>query len=112
MKYTQSFSIAAVATLLFNTLHAQLVVSVHAMKIKHLLVLAVLWFASQAGAQLLVTVSPPKVAGQKVVTPLAMKNSFNVNIQSARAAVFLLDDQGKMVGQGTRWVIGGGKDKA
>ena len=33
------------------------------------------------------------------------------NIQSVRAAVFLLNDQGKVVGQSTSWIIGGSKDK-
>ena len=32
-------------------------------------------------------------------------------VESAQAVVFLLDEQGKMVGQGTRWVIGGSQDK-
>ncbi len=64
-----------------------------------------------ASAQLAVTVSPVKVTGQKAVVPLAMKNSFSEKVESARAVVFLLDDQGKMVGQSTKWVIGGGRDK-
>ena len=64
-----------------------------------------------ASAQLAVTVSPPKVAGQKAIVPLAMRNGFSERIESARAVVFLLDEQGKMVGQGTRWVIGGSTDK-
>jgi len=40
-----------------------------------------------------------------------MRNGFSEQIDSARAVVFLLDDRGKMVGQGTRWVIGGNNDK-
>lgn len=63
-------------------------------------------------AQLAVTVSPPKVAGQKAVVPLATRNGFAERIESARAVVFLLDEQGKMVGQPTtRWVIGGSEGK-
>ncbi len=64
-----------------------------------------------AHAQLAVTVFPPKVTGQKAVVPLAMRNGFSEKIESARAVVFLLDEQGKMVGQGTRWIIGGSQDK-
>ena len=64
-----------------------------------------------AAAQLAVTVSPPKVVGQKAVVPLAMKNDFTEKVESARAVVFLLDEQGKMVGQSTKWVIGGSQDK-
>ena len=62
-------------------------------------------------AQLAVTVSPVKVTGQKAVVPLAFKNNFIESVESARAVVFLLDDQGKMVGQTTKWVIGGTKDR-
>lgn len=57
-------------------------------------------------AQLVVRVSPVKVVGQKAVVPLAMKNNFTNKIESARATVFLTDEHGKIVGQGTKWVIG------
>jgi hypothetical protein len=67
--------------------------------------------ATLAQAQLAVTVSPVKVAGQKAVVPLAMKNNLAEKIESARAVCFLTDEEGKMVGQGTRWVIGGSQDK-
>jgi hypothetical protein len=40
-----------------------------------------------------------------------MKNSFSSGIKSARAAVFVSDDQGTMIGQASRWVIGGTKDR-
>jgi len=63
-------------------------------------------------AQLTITVSPPKMVGQKAVVLLAMKNGLNEKVESARAAVFLLDEQGKMVGQATKWVIGGNQDKS
>lgn len=62
-------------------------------------------------AQLAVTVSPPKVTGQKAVVQLATKNNFTNTVESARAVCFLLDDQGKMVGQSTKWVIGGTRSK-
>ena len=64
-----------------------------------------------ATAELAVTVSPPKVTGSKAVVPLALKNNFAEKIESARAAVFLLDPQGKMIGNATKWVIGGTEDK-
>jgi hypothetical protein len=63
-----------------------------------------------AHAQLAVTVSPPKVTGQKIVVPLAMTNNLAEPVASARAVCFLLDEQGKLVGQAAKWVIGGGKD--
>jgi len=55
-----------------------------------------------APAQLAVAVSPPKVVGQNAVVSLAMKNGFAEKVDSARAVCFLLDDQGKMVGQGAK----------
>lgn len=73
-----------------------------------LLLLAVL----SASAQLAVTVSPVKLAGQKAVVPLAMQNNLSERVESARAVCFLLDEQGKAIGQPTtRWVIGGSADK-
>ena len=60
-----------------------------------------------ASAQLAVTVLPVKVNGQKAVVPLAMKNGCAERIESAKAVVFLFDEQGKMIGQATKWVIGG-----
>ena len=71
------------------------------------LILVLFLIALAATAQLTVAVSPPKVVGQKAVVSLAMKNGFAEKIESARAVCFLLDDQGKMVGQGAKWVIGG-----
>ena len=62
-------------------------------------------------AQLSVTVLPVKVTGQKAIVPLAMKNNLAEKVQSARAVVFLSDEQGKVVGQATKWVIGGSEDK-
>ena len=67
--------------------------------------------AVTAQAQLAVTVSPAKITGQKAVVPLAMTNNLAESVESARAICFLLDDQGKMVGQSTKWVIGGTKDR-
>lgn len=61
-------------------------------------------------AQLVVTVSPPKVIGQKSVVELNLKNELTNEVQSARAICVLLDQQGKMVGQSTKWVIGQNKN--
>lgn len=64
-----------------------------------------------AKAQLAVNVSTVKVTGSKAIVSLAMQNNFTEKIESARAVVFLLDEQGKMAGQATRWIIGGSEDK-
>jgi len=66
---------------------------------------------ASANAQLTVTVSLVKVAGQKAIVPLKMRNAFPEKIESARATAFLLDGQDKVVGQATQWVIGGTKDR-
>jgi hypothetical protein len=66
-------------------------------------------FAVQA--QLAVTVLPVKFTGQKADVLLVMTNNLADSVASARAVCFLLDDQGKMAGQTTKWVIGGTKDR-
>src|SRR2546427_659752 len=65
-----------------------------------------------ANAALVVTVDQPKISGSKAVVTLTMKNTLTEQIESARAAVFLLDEQGKMVVQSTKWVIGSGPNNA
>ena len=76
-----------------------------------ILIYFVLLCAVAMRAQLAVTVSPPKIVGQKAVVKVAMKNNSSDKVESARAVVFLLDNQGKMAGQSPRWVIGGTKDR-
>ena len=68
--------------------------------------------SSVAEAELVVKVSGPKTTGSKVLIKLELKNTFTEKIESARAVVFLLDEQGKMVGQSTKWVIGGTKERS
>ena len=58
-----------------------------------------------ASAQLAVTVSPPKIIGEKAVVKLTMENHFSEDIKFARAGCFLLDSQGEMIGQSAKWVI-------
>lgn len=59
-------------------------------------------------SQLVAIASQPSVTGEKTVVKLMMKNGLAEKIESARAAVFLQDDQGKVIGPPTtRWVIGG-----
>ena len=66
---------------------------------------------SRVFADLSVKVDLPKQIGKKVVLKMTMKNTFKEKLESARAQVFLMDNQGKVVGQAVRWVIGGTKDK-
>jgi hypothetical protein len=71
----------------------------------------ILLFPSLAMAQLAVTVSSPQILAQKAVITLKMRNGLAEKIESARAICFLLDDQGKMVGESAKWVIGGTKNR-
>jgi hypothetical protein len=67
--------------------------------------------ALTAQAQLAVTVSPPKIIAQKAIVSLVMTNNLAEPVESARALCFLLDEQGKMIGQSAKWVVGGTKDR-
>ncbi|HEV2331416.1 MAG TPA: hypothetical protein VGY56_21750 [Verrucomicrobiae bacterium] len=78
---------------------------------KYFFLIAILFHPFFASAQLAVTVTPPKVVGQKAVVQLKMRNNLTDKVESARAVVFLLDEQGRMVGQSTKWVIGGMKNR-
>lgn len=69
----------------------------------------ILLFSMTTRAELLVIASAPKSVGKKVVVKLKLMNSFPEKIESARAVAFLLDEKSKMVGQSTKWVIGGTK---
>lgn len=51
------------------------------------------------------------MVGQKAIVKLAIMNNFPDQMESARAVYFLMDDQGKMVGQSAKWVIGGTKGR-
>jgi hypothetical protein len=64
-----------------------------------------------ASAQLAVTVGPAKITASKAVVKLDMKNNFAEKVESAKAVCFLTDEQGKVVGQSSKWVIGGAKDR-
>jgi hypothetical protein len=74
-------------------------------------ILSVLFFSLCVAAhgQLAVTVSQPKITGQKTVVELSMINETTNAVKSARAICLLLDEQGKMIGQSTKWVIGHNK---
>lgn len=81
------------------------------MRSQLLIVLAAFFLNASAQAKLSVEVAEPKQTASKVVVKLTMKNQFAEKVESARATVFLMDAQGKVVGQATQWVIGGTKDR-
>ena|SRR5689334_829676 len=76
-----------------------------------LLVMLLLFGALTSDAKLVVRAETPTLTGKKSVVKLTMRNTFAAKIESARATVFLIDDQGKVVGRATQWVIGGKKDR-
>ena len=74
-------------------------------------ILGLLTTGDMARAALTLKVAEPKTYGQKTIVKMDLRNTFTNTIESARAVVFLLDDNGKVVGQETRWIIGGTKDR-
>jgi hypothetical protein len=71
------------------------------------IILAALAATVVAHAQLVVTVSPSKIAGQKTIVPLSLRNGLAEKVASACAVMFLLDSEGKVAGQASHWIIGG-----
>jgi len=74
-------------------------------------ILGLLTTGDMAQAALTLKVEEPKTHGQKTILKMDLRNTFTNRIESARVVVFLLDDNGKVVGQETRWIIGGTKDR-
>ena len=67
-------------------------------------------FTTVARATLTVQMDEPQWTGSKAIVKLSMRNTYTNSVVSARAAVFLLDEKGKIVGQKAAWVIGGTKE--
>jgi hypothetical protein len=67
--------------------------------------------AAFAHAGLTLKIADPKTYGHKTILKMELLNTFTNNIDSVRAAVFLLDENGKIVGQETRWIVGGTKER-
>ena len=75
-------------------------------------VVFILWSGTgMANGALVLKVGEPKTYGQKTIIKMELQNTFTNNIESVRAVVFLLDDNGKIVGQETRWIVGGTKER-
>lgn len=62
-------------------------------------------------AQLVVTVLQPQFIGQKAIVPLAITNNLSQKVESARALCFLINNQGKIVGESAKWVVGGAQNR-
>jgi hypothetical protein len=73
--------------------------------------LAFILTAMTAQGALVLKLQKPETYGQRTILKMELQNNFKNSIESARATAFLLDDQGKVVGQETRWILGGAKDR-
>jgi hypothetical protein len=73
---------------------------------KVLIIIPLLLIGFVLHAQLAVEVLPVKVGTQKAIVPLKFENHLPNSVDAARAVCFLLDANGKVVAQATRWVIG------
>ena len=82
----------------------------HSINVSYLILGLLLWIGN-AHAVLLLKVVGAKTYSQKTIVKIELQNTFTNAIESARAVVFLLDDKGQVVGQETRWIIGGAKDR-
>jgi len=80
-------------------------------KLKLVLTMSLVCFGALANAALSVKLDKPKTTGSKTVVKLTLKNTFTEKIEGARATVFLIGEQDKVVGQRTAWIIGGEPDK-
>jgi hypothetical protein len=68
-------------------------------------------YAGFSPAAIVINLNQPKNYGQKSILKMELQNTFSEPIESARAVVFLIDNNGKVVGQQTRWILMGTKDK-
>ena len=80
------------------------------MKTIYFLLLNLLVFSARA--DLSITTEKTETTGDKTVVPLKITNRYSETVESARAVVFLLDDDGKLVAQKATWIIGGTNEKA
>lgn len=62
-------------------------------------------FASVMTAQIEVKLLDTLHTGQKALVTLELNNTYDQALQGARAWVFLMDEQGKVVGQKAQWII-------
>lgn len=74
-----------------------------------IVILSVLASFFAMGQPLTVKVSPLKTVGQKALVELTIINRGTNRIEAARAVCFVLDQNGQLVGQSTKWVIGQNK---
>lgn len=77
------------------------------MKLTDVLLLLMIGLKNEVFGELSVRVAAPTVVGSKAVVGLELQNGWTQSVESARATLMLLDEQGKLVGQSAKWVIGG-----
>jgi hypothetical protein len=76
-----------------------------------LVAVTVFCLAANAFGKLTIKLNQPQQAAGKTLVKLTLRNTFTNKVESARATLFLLNDDEKVVGQSSQWVVGGTKDK-
>ena len=71
-----------------------------------------LGFSNQSAAEVLVDVNAYSWSGGRASIDLEMTNKSDTTISSARVWVFLMDTEGKVVGNHSEWLFGGGAERA
>ncbi len=74
-------------------------------------IILILYYSPTLRANLEVALTSTESTANKSLVKFKAKNTFSQGIQGARAWVFLMDNEGKVVGQKAQWVIGGKKEK-
>lgn len=77
------------------------------MKTTTLMVLLLFSCVVSVRATLELTVGEPKTYTKLTVIKMDLHNSFADQIKAVEAVVFLMNDKGKVVGQKSRWILGG-----
>jgi hypothetical protein len=78
----------------------------NSMKLLYGLLVGYCCHTSSVYAQLVVRILPQKMAGDKAVFPLVLNNQLSEKVKSVRAVMFLIDSNGKVVGQAAHWIVG------
>jgi hypothetical protein len=74
-----------------------------------IVVTLLLVISATAFGALTIKMSTPTTMGGKSIVKLQVHNTYSQSVQAIRAGLLLMDDQGKVVGHDTKWIVGGPK---
>ena len=60
-----------------------------------------------ANAQVEIRLTETKQVGQKALVKMELNNGYSQALKGARVSVFMMDEEGKVVGQKAQWIVGG-----